>query len=72
MEESKFTREQIEEAVTQWLCRLGNVNNPDKAESAINELIYKHNPPDFSSAKLMALGKAQALFGVLKMFSAKK
>jgi hypothetical protein len=68
----KLTREDIEQNVEAWLCQLANVNNPDHAEKAVKELIYGHPMPDLSSPKLILLGRVQALYDVLKMFSQEK
>ena len=61
-------KEEIKVFVENWLCQLGNVDNPDKAVPAIMDLIYRHNPPHEGKAEIMALGQAQALFAVLKKF----
>lgn len=63
--------EDIEQFVTDWLCQLGNVENPDYAIKSIQDSIYTKNPPDLNPNKLVALGKAEALFSVLKHLTPK-
>ena len=59
----------IEQEITAWICQLANVDNPDKAENAMKELIYGNPMPDLSPPKLIALGRVQALYDVLQMFA---
>ena len=61
----------IEQEITAWICQLANVDNPDKAEHTMKELIYGHPMPDLSPPKLIALGQVQALYRVLQMFAKK-
>lgn len=68
----KLTREEIEKEVEIRLCQLANVINPDHAERTMKDLIYGHPVPDLSPPKLIALGRVQALFDILKMFSKEK
>lgn len=59
----------IKKTISSYICSLANVDNPDKAEKSIKDTIWGEEPPQYSTQKLIALGKVQGALTTLSIIS---